>query len=167
MERKLIVDWVPSCDLEDSSAREVSLLWAPNQFYSSMVLLLMLSRCLFCAEPRSPQKSMEAAQGKHTWHQMVAWFISCKYFCAAIWRNFHHRGQMVYSSLEALEIGEFRAKFLLQNMHAKTMFLISAFAWECKLQWLSLPVRSWNYVVQIAQNLTHLQHHPASFSCQR
>ena len=51
MERKLIVDWVPSCDLEDSSAREVSLLWAPNQFYSSMVLLLMLSRCLFRAEP--------------------------------------------------------------------------------------------------------------------
>jgi hypothetical protein len=32
MERKLVVDWVPSCDLEDSSAREVSLLWAPNHF---------------------------------------------------------------------------------------------------------------------------------------
>jgi CTP synthase len=26
MERKLVVDWVPSCDLEDSAAKEVSLL---------------------------------------------------------------------------------------------------------------------------------------------
>lgn len=33
MERKLVVDWVPSCDLEDPSAREVSLLWEPNHFY--------------------------------------------------------------------------------------------------------------------------------------
>jgi hypothetical protein len=27
MERKLVVDWVPSCDLEDSAGKEVSLLF--------------------------------------------------------------------------------------------------------------------------------------------
>jgi hypothetical protein len=55
MERKLVVDWVPSCDLEDSAGKEVSLLFGMKSI-SSMELLLILLRYFFLCRPLKPTK---------------------------------------------------------------------------------------------------------------
>jgi CTP synthase len=43
MERKLVVDWVPSCDLEDSAGKEVSLLFGMK----SILFLIGMNSILF------------------------------------------------------------------------------------------------------------------------
>jgi CTP synthase len=54
MERKLLVEWVCSCDLEDSAAKEVGLAdyrLITTILFSSMNLPLMLGSFLLCVDP--------------------------------------------------------------------------------------------------------------------
>jgi asparagine synthetase A len=89
--------------------------------------------CLFVQTPEAHKKAWKLLKVNTVY--ILEWPLEFLIsYAQPFEENLHFRVQRVYLSLEALEIEVFREKFLLQNMHEKIMFLISAFAWVCKLQ---------------------------------